>query len=107
MHPFPQGWINAIADTAEEVAVGVADEKLAVHVAEWHLPPRRTAPLQAVPYANRQVPDALIARVIEMLEEEGVSLLEIAHATGIGISLLERALVDFKYQYRRWLVARA
>jgi len=75
------------------------------HEERMHLPPRRTDPVTAVPFAGERLPDTVTCEGIELLRK-GHSLDEAADFLSVEAMVLERAIYDYRPPYRRWLVAR-
>jgi hypothetical protein len=86
--------------TQETVDGAVVD-----HEERMHLPPRRTDPVTAVPFAGERIPDMTTCQGIEFMHQ-GHSLETAAELLGVDALVLERAIVDYRPPYRRWLVAR-
>lgn len=91
---------------AEQVcdAMGVVVED---HEDRMHIPPKRTEPLQAIPFADERIPDVHMAAMIERVETERTSLEEVAAAWGYPPSLVQRAFADFQPQWRKFIADRA
>ena len=76
------------------------------HEERQHIPPRRTDPVQAVPFANERIPDVELAAMIELMETEGISLQEAAYRFQRPYHLVERSMADYQPQWRRFLMQR-
>jgi hypothetical protein len=98
---LPARAILAISAAAGEVM----EELVQAHEERMHLPPRRTDPVTAVPFAGERLPDTVTCEGIELLRK-GHSLDEAADFLSVEAMVLERAIYDYRPPYRRWLVAR-
>ncbi len=90
---------------ADAVCDGIED-----HEGRMHVPSRPTAPLRAVPFPNDRIPDAVLARMIEMLENletQDIGVAIVARTFGYPESLVLRELADYKARFRRFIAARA
>lgn len=70
------------------------------------LPPRRTEPITAIPYADVHLNDDQISRAIEM-QNEGATLEDMALALDVPGLVIEREMHDYRPPYRQWLWRRA
>ena len=73
------------------------------HEEEHHgLPPRRTAPITAIPYADWHLTDEQIARAIE-LQIEGATLEDIALALDAPALVIVREMHSYRPPYSDYL----
>jgi hypothetical protein len=68
--------------------------------------PRRTDPVQAIPFHDERVPDAELAKMIELMETEGISLQEAAYRFHRPTSLVLRCMADYDSRLRRFILQR-
>ena len=94
-----------LADANRQEMQHQAGRAVAAHEERMHLPPRRTDPVTAVPFAGERLPDTVTCEGIELLRK-GHSLDEAADFLSVEAMVLERAIYDYRPPYRRWLVAR-
>jgi hypothetical protein len=90
-----------------EAAGEVIDEKLDEHIQEYHLPEPRSHPLRAAMFANRSIPDVECSRMGEVMEEEGLSVDELARRFGYPLTLVKREMADYLEAQDRWILRRA
>jgi len=76
------------------------------HIEAMHLPPRRTDPVQAIPFPDERIPDVELAQMIELMETEEISLQEVAYRFQRPYHLVERSMADYQPQWRRFLIQR-
>lgn len=88
-------------NTMELVADGIKN-----HEHRLHIPPRRTDPVQAVPFANERIPDVELAAMIELMETEGISLEEVASRFHRPWHLVLLSMADYDPQFRRFIQQR-
>lgn len=96
-----QRWGQRIQDNTKEQVVSAMEE----HVETMHLPPRRSDPVTAVPFPDARIPDLLTCQGIEYMRQ-GHTVEEAADFINVDALVLERAIVDYRAPYNRWLVAR-
>ena len=101
----PEQPLRFFTELGKTVLRVVRDER-EDHEGHMHIPPRRTAPLQAVPFANERIPDVHLVGIIERMENDSCSLQEAAAAWGYPVSLVERAMADFQPAWRQFLQRR-
>ncbi|MEA2638997.1 MAG: hypothetical protein QOF51_391 [Chloroflexota bacterium] len=88
------------------------EQQVREHERRYHdvpeIPPTRTDPITAVPWANERIPDDVLAQMIEALEAEpDVSLEEVAERHNCPPSLTFRELVTYARVHKRWAIERA
>ena len=102
----PVRFLGEVARVATENTAGMIAEGIQDHEDRMHIPPRRTDPVQAVPFANERIPDVELAAMIELMETEGISLQEAAYRFHRPWHLVERSMADYQPQWRRFLMQR-
>lgn len=105
-HEPPVRFVSQIMQDALDGAARLDYESMDHHVETMHIPPRRTDPVQAVPFANERIPDVELAAMIELMETEGVSLQEAAYRFHRPWHLVERSMADYRPAWRRFLMQR-
>ncbi len=91
----------ATEHTAEMVTDGIED-----HVETMHIPPKRTDPIQAVPFPDERIPDVELSKMIERMEQENLSLEQVARDAGRPLHLVLRCMADYDPQFRKFLQRR-
>ena len=90
---------------ARAVHQGIQD-----HEAHMHDNTPTSAPIKAVPFPNDHIPDATLARMVEMLERldaQDLGTAFVARTFNYPESLVARELADYKARYRRYIQHRA
>lgn len=84
----------------------VVQDVIEDHEGRMHIPPPRRGRVTAIPFPNVELSDVQTCRAIEMLST-GATLEDAAETVGAPVPALERALVDYKPAWRRFLQERA
>lgn len=98
MHELAQA---ATENTSEMVTEGIED-----HEGRMHIPPKRTDPVQAIPFADERIPDTVLVKLIERMEQEKISLEQASGDAGFPIYLVLRCMSDYEPQFRKFLLRR-
>lgn len=102
----PLRFLGQFARAATEHTARLVADGIEEHVETMHIPPKRTDPVQAIPFAGERIPDAELAAMIELMETEGISLQEVASRFHHPWHLVERCMADYRPQWRRFLMGR-
>lgn len=78
------------------------DEAIEDHELRMHIPPPRRGRLTAIPFPGMHLSDVQTARAREMIEL-GAAVEEILAALDVPLSVLERALAEYKPAWRQFL----
>jgi hypothetical protein len=96
--------VRAIASVTRYVNQ-VAADAVEDHVEQMHIPSPRHGRLTAIPFPWMRLSDVQTAKAREMIEL-GASVDEILAALDVPLSVLERALAEYKPAWRNFLAER-
>ncbi len=105
-HEPPVRFIGQIMESALEGAAELDRSSIEEHIETLHLPPKRTDPVQAIPFADERIPDAELSKMIELMETEEIDLQEAASRFHRAWHLVERSMADYQPEWRRFLTRR-
>lgn len=98
MDELPLRFFRQIGQTVERV---VED-----HEARMHLPSPRRDALTAVPFPKMRIPDADMARMVEVLQTEtDVTPWSVAQRFGYPPLVLERELPNYLARHKKWALS--
>jgi hypothetical protein len=99
----PFRFFREIGEVVEKTVGDALDE----HVRDYHPRPAKRGPLEAIPFADEEVPDKQMAQAIELLGRGEMTIAEVAARIDVPAPLLERSLAEYRPRWQRFLDRRS
>lgn len=105
MNEPPARVVANVTRYVDQVSEEAAHEAVDEHERRMHIPPPRRGRVTAIPFPGMHLSDVQTAKAREMIES-GASLEDILAAVDAPLSVLERALAEYRPAWRQFLAER-